>query len=166
MEFLKEPVFWTATALVLFILIMVFLKVPRMLAKALDGRAAVIRAEIDEARRLREEAQTLLANQQRKEREAEKEAEAILAEARAEAERTGAEARKELETFIARRRQQAEDKIARAEQQAVDDIRAYATEVSVNAAREIIRKEMSGARAGGIVDEAIAGLPERLAARR
>src|ERR1043166_2858189 len=111
-ELLKEGETWVAVGFVLVILLLVWKKVPAIVGKMLDDRANIIRAEIDEARRLREEAAAVLADYQRKAANAEKEAEAIVTEARADAERFAAEARATLTAQIARREQQAKDKIA------------------------------------------------------
>ena len=103
---------------------------------ALDHRSARIKAELDEARRLRDEAGKLLAEYQRKQREAEREAEAIVADAKAEAERVAAEARVKMEEFVARRTKLAETKIGQAEAQALADVRAAAAEAAVDRRRE------------------------------
>src|SRR5512145_52030 len=121
--------FWVAVAFVAFLLILAYYKVPALIAKALDDRADAIRKELDEARRLREEAQSLLADYQRKHRNAGQEAEAIVEQARREAEAFSAETRKALAETVERRRRQAEEKIARAEAQAVEDVRAAAVDM-------------------------------------
>src|SRR5215470_6310763 len=123
---LLEAEFWVAVGFVVFCGILVYLGVPKMMLDALDERSARIKAELDEARRLREEAQRLLADYQRKQREAEGEAEAIIASAKAEAERVAAEAKAKVEEFVARRTRMAETKIAQAEAQALADVRAAA----------------------------------------
>lgn len=130
--------FWALVGLILFFALLWYLKVPGMITGGLDKRADDIRTELDEARKLREEAQALLAEYQRKRHEAESEAEAIVAEANAEAERMTAEANKALEEMIARRSKAAEDKIAQAESQAVAEVRAKAADIAVDAARTIL----------------------------
>jgi F-type H+-transporting ATPase subunit b len=165
MRFITDPAVWTAIALLLFIVVLIILKVPGMLAKALDARAEGIRKEIEEARRLREEAQGLLDDYRRRSQEASREAEAIVAEARAEAQRAGEEARTDLANAIARRRKQAEEKIERAEEQAAQEIRAYAGAVSIGAAKRVIRAELDPPRAARLIDNAISALPERLRGR-
>jgi len=162
MELLKDPGFWVAASLVTFLLILVILKVPGMAVKALDGRATAIKTEIDEARRLRDEAQALLAEQQRQQAQAKTQADQIIAEARAEARRAAEEAKTELAATIERRRKQAEEKIARAEADAEADIRAYAGSVSVGAARRFIAAQMDEARSSRLIDGAIADLPKQL----
>src|SRR4029079_7271500 len=114
MEMIKEPEFWVAVCFVLFIGVLVYAGAHKKVTDALDHRSARIKAELAEARRLREEAGKLLAEYQRKQREAESEAEAIVADARAEAERVGAEARVKMEEIVARRTKLAEAKIGQA----------------------------------------------------
>src|SRR5213075_2450000 len=103
MQFLNEPENWVAVAFVIFIGLLIYLGVHKKIIEALDHRSARIKAELDEARRLRDEAGKLLAEYQRKQREAEQEAEAIVADAKAEAGRVAAEARVKMEEFVARR---------------------------------------------------------------
>ena len=119
--------FWVAVAFVAFLAILVYYKVPKLIAKALDDRADAIRKELDEARRLREEAQTLLADYQKRHRNVGQEAEAIVDQARREAEAFAHETRASLKDALERRTKLAEDKIARAEAQAVDEVRASAS---------------------------------------
>jgi len=165
MELLKDPAFWTAISLLLFIALLLVLNVQGALVKSLDARSGAIRTEIDEARRLRDEAQALLAEHQRRRREAQAETEDILAQARAEAEHAAQEARADLADLIERRRKQAESKIAQAEKQATKDIRAYAASVSIGAARRFISGQMDDRRSSELVDGAIATLPEHLKGR-
>jgi F-type H+-transporting ATPase subunit b len=128
----------------------------------LDARAARIASELDEARKLREEAQGLLADYERKRRDAEKEAEAILAQARVEAEAFVVETRQKLAETIARRGRMAEQKIAQAEVQAVKEVRAAAAELAIAAATRIIADQVQGAKADQLVDASIANLKDRL----
>ena len=164
-ELLKDPAFWTAVALVIFVAGLLLANVHGALIKSLDARAVTIKGELDEARRLREEASALFALHQRKQREAQKETEEILALAREEARIAAEEAREALAALIDRRRQQAEDKIARAEEQAVKDIRAYAASISIGAARRFIRSRIDERRSTALIDGAIAALPEKLRGR-
>jgi F-type H+-transporting ATPase subunit b len=154
--------FWVAIAFIAFLLILVYYKVPGLIAKALDDRAAAIRKELDEARRLREEAQTLLADYQRKHRNAGHEAEAIVEQARREAEVFAAETRKSLSESVERRRKQAEEKIARAEAQAVEDVRAAAVDMAIAAAEKILREKTAGAGGAALIDDSIRSLKTRL----
>ena len=121
-----------------------YLGVHRMLAKSLDDRAARIKAELDEARRLRDEAAQLLAEYQRKRQAAEGEAQDIIAGAKAEAERLAVEAKAKIEDFVARRTKMAETKIAQAEAQAAADVRSAAAEAAVAAAEKILSAETQG----------------------
>jgi len=109
------PELWVLVSFVLFVALLVYYKIPNKLAKALDDRAGKIHAELDEARRLREEAQAILADYQRKQRDAEKEAEDIIAMARREARFYAEESQKALGESLQRRVRSAEEKIARAE---------------------------------------------------
>lgn len=159
---LRSAEFWVAVSFVVFILILVYYKVPRLIAKALDDRAETIRKELDEARRLREEAAKLLADYQKKHRNAGQEAEAIVEEARREAQALAQETRVSLADTLERRTKQAEDKIARAEAQAVDEVRAAAVDLAMSAAEKILREKASGAAGAALIDESIRGLKGRL----
>jgi F-type H+-transporting ATPase subunit b len=133
-----EAEVWVAVAFVILMALMYYLRVHVTVLNTLDQRQARIKAELDEAKRLRDEAQSLLEAYQQKRREAETEAEAILAGARAEAERIAQEAAAKLEEFIARRTRMAETKIAQAEVQALADVRAAAADAAVSAAEKIL----------------------------
>ena len=133
-----DATFWATVALVLFIALVFYLKAPAMIAKALDDRAERIRNELDQARRLREEAQQILAEYQRKRKEAEKEADEIVAAAKHEAELLVAEAKQKTEDYVARRTLLAEQKIAQAERDAVNEVRSNAVDIAVEAARRLL----------------------------
>lgn len=133
-----DATFWAMIALFIFLGVVVYLKVPGMLTKSLDERAVKIRAELDEARRLREEAQGLLSEYQSRRRQAESEAAGIVAAAQREAEGMVAEARQKSQDYVARRTALAEGKIAQAEREAVAEVRATAVDVAVEAARKIL----------------------------
>jgi F-type H+-transporting ATPase subunit b len=135
---------WVAVAFVLFLGLLAKLGVHRKLLAALDNRGARIKTELDEAKRLREEAQAVLAEYQRKRGEAEREADAIIAAARDEAERLAAEAKGKVEEFVARRTKMAETKIVQAEAQALADVRAAAAEAAVAAAEKILTATAKG----------------------
>jgi F-type H+-transporting ATPase subunit b len=160
MDFLHDTHFWEAVAFFLAVAL-VWKKASGAITQALDQRAAKIREELDEARKLREEAQATLANYQRKQRDALKEAEEIVAHAKAEAERLGAQAARDLEAAIQRRQRLAEEKIDQAEQKALAEVRAAAVDVAVAAARRVLAEDM-GARGGALIDQAIESLPQRL----
>jgi F-type H+-transporting ATPase subunit b len=160
--FLARPETWMAIAFFLFIGLLLYYGVPRLIGKALDDRADSIRKELDEARRLREEAQDLLADYQRKAREAEQEAQTIIEHAKREAEALAAETRHSLQESVARRAKQAEEKIARAETQAVSEVRAAAVESAINTAEKILRSKAGGETGNRLVNESINGLRGKL----
>jgi len=162
MDMIKEPEFWVAVAFVLFVGVLIYVGVHKKLIEALDHRSNRIQAELDEARRLRDEAGKLLAAYQRKQREAEREAEAIIADARAEAGRVAAEARVKMEEFIARRTKLAESKIAQAEAQALTDVRAAAADAAVTAAEKILRDSAKGKIADDLIIQGIAAAKAKL----
>jgi F-type H+-transporting ATPase subunit b len=160
MLFLAE--FWVAVAFVVFLLVLAYYKVPALIAKSLDDRADAIRKELDQARRLREEAQTLLADYQHKHRAVGAETEAIVAQARHEAAAFAQETRRNLADALARRTKLAEDKIARAEGQAIDEVRAAAVDLAVAAAEKILREKASGSAGAALIDQSIHDLKSRL----
>src|SRR5947208_5989609 len=162
MDMIKEPEFWVAVAFVLFVGVLIYVGVHKKLIEALDHRSNRIQAELDEARRLRDEAGKLLAAYQRKQREAEREAEAIIADARAEAGRVAAEARVKMEEFVARRTKLAESKIAQAEAQALADVRAAAADAAVTAAEKILRDTAKGKVADDLITQGIAAVQAKL----
>ena len=133
-----DATFWAFVALIIFLGIVFYMKVPGMMAKSLDERANKIRNELDEARRLREEAQQLLAEYQRKRKEAEQEAGDIVAAAKREADQLVVEAQKKTEEYVARRTALAEQKIGQAERDAVNEVRASAVDIAVEAARKLL----------------------------
>ncbi len=154
--------FWVAVSFFGFIAVAFYYKLPGMITKALDERAAKIRNELEEAQRLREEARTLLAEYQRKQRDAVKEAEEIVAHAKIDAERYAAEAARDLESALARRAGMAETRIAQAEAQAVKDVRAAAVDLAIGAARRLLADELAGERGDKLVDDAISELKTKM----
>jgi len=154
--------FWVMIAFFIFAGIAVYLGAPGQIAKALDSRAEAIRKELDEARRLREEAQALLADYQKKSREAEEEAKSIVDQARREAEALAVETRKQLDDAVMRRSKMAEDKIARAENQALSEVRASAVEAAISAAEKILASKVSGDKADALVAESLADIKRKL----
>jgi F-type H+-transporting ATPase subunit b len=138
---------WVLVGLLIFIAIVFYIKVPAMLTKALDNRAERIRNELDEARRLREEAQALLAEYQNKRKEAEKEAAAIVEAARHEAAVLAEEAKKRTEDYVQRRTALAEQKIGQAEREAIAEVRSSAVDLAVEAARKVLGQKVD-AKAG------------------
>ena len=157
-----DATFWATVALVIFLGLIVYLKVPGLITKSLDDRSANIRNELDEARKLREEAQELLAEYQRKRREAEKEASDIIAAAQREAEVLAAEAHQKTEEFVARRTAMAEQKIAQAEAQAMADVKASAVDMAVAAAEAIVAGKASGKMADQLIADGIAEVKAKL----
>ena len=162
MEIFSDSAFWVAVSFVLFVLALLYFGVPRRITEALDARAAQIAQELDEARKLREEAQALLANYQRKQRDAEQEAEEIVTQARAEAERLAAETREALTDQLARRTKQAQDKIAQAEAQALKEVKDTAAGVAAAAARRIITDRIDQGRDAQLIDQGIKDLGTKL----
>jgi F-type H+-transporting ATPase subunit b len=161
MHLLADPEFWVLVAAVIFVAV-VWKPVRKSLIGSLDERAARIRAELDDARKLREEAEQLLAQYRQKEQEAAAEAAAIIAHAQEEAERIAAQAARDLEAALVRRQRLAEERIAQAEIKALDEIRAVAVDVAIGAARAVIVSDMDDARGGALIDAAIAALPQRM----
>lgn len=156
-----NPEFWVFVAFILFIAA-VSRRAWSILTDMLDRRSAAIRSEIDEARQLKEEAQALLAEYRRRQRDAAKETEDIIAHARQEAERHREQAKRALESSLARRREQALDKIAQAEADAVREVRSHAVNIAMSATRQVIAERLSDERANALVDESIKQLPQRL----
>jgi len=142
-------------AFVLFVGILVYFKVPTIVVGMLDKRADDIRADLDAARALREEAQQVLASYERKSREVQEQADRIVAKARQEAQDAADQAKRDIETSIARRLQAAEDQIASAEQAALRSVRNRAASVAVAAAGDVIAKQMNDDDAGKLIEDGI-----------
>lgn len=159
---MHDPAFWVAIAFFGFIGVAIYFKLPGMITKILDERAKKIRNELDEAQRLREEAQALFAEYQRKTRNAAQEAEDIVTHAQAEAKRHAEQASKDLADMMERRTIQAEQKIAQAEAQAVQDVRTAAVDLAVNAARRVMQEELAEDKSDALVDDAIGDLRTKL----
>jgi F-type H+-transporting ATPase subunit b len=153
---------WVAVAFVIFVAVLGYYKVHNMLLRALDARRDRIKAELDEARRLRDEAQALLASYRLKKEEAEQEAQAIIASAQAEAERLAGETAARMEELIGRRTQMAETKIAQAEAQALADVRAAAADAGVAAAEQILSRTVKDNVAEKLLDEGVAAIKSKL----
>ena len=161
MGILEAPDFWTLIAFVAFIGIVVW-KGGRKILKILDDRAAKIEAELEHARKLREEAQELLATYQRQQREAADEAEAIAAQAREEAERKAEQGKKDLEDYLARRTELAEQNVAQAEAQAINDVRNAAIDIALSATGRILRESLNDEQRDALVEQTIADLSRKL----
>lgn len=156
--FLGNPTLVVGASFVLFVILILWKKVPAMIAAALDERSAKIEAEIEEARILKEDAQALLAQFQRKQRDAQKEADAMIAQAKEEADIYQKEAIASMDALLARHQKAAEDKIGQLEANAVKEVSTAAVEVAVNAARQIIDAELAAKDKNKLVDEGIKGL--------
>src|ERR1700709_693276 len=156
-----DAAFWATIALFVFIAVVIYLKVPGMIGKALDGRIKAIENELAEAERLRQEAKFLLEEYEAKRQAAATEAEGIVAAAREEAFRLTAEAKVSLEQLITRRAKAVEDKIAQAESQAVAEVRSRSADVAVEAARLLLTRQMSQ-KGDALVDQAIRDVGSKL----
>ena len=153
---------WATTALVLFIALLVYLKVPGMVTKALDARADDIAKQLDEAKRLREEAQSLLTEYQKKRKDAEAEAANIVAAAEREAQMLAAEAKQKTEDYVARRNALSEQKIKQAEAEAINAVRAAAVDLAVAAAQAAIAAKSDAKRDGDLFSQAVSEVKSRL----
>jgi F-type H+-transporting ATPase subunit b len=162
MELLLEPELWVGVGFVLVVGLLLYVGVPKLVGGMLDARAAAIKTELDEARRLRDEALALLESYRQKAAGAEKEAEAIVVEARAEAERFAAESRSTLKSLIERRAQSAQDKIAQAEAAALAEIRSLAADAATAAAEKLIIARMDAKRTGALIADSIKDLSTKL----
>jgi F-type H+-transporting ATPase subunit b len=157
-----EAEFWVAIAFALFVGVLGYFGAHKKLVQGVDDRRDRIKAELDEARRLKEEAQALLAGYERKRHEVEREADAIIASAQAEAERLAAEAVAKVEEFVVRRTKMAQDKIAQAEAQALADVRSAAADAAVAAASSILAATVKNGIAENLLAEGIADLKAKL----
>ena len=161
MELFQDPEFWVAIAFLL-VVVLAYKPVMKSISSSLDARADKIRGQIEEARKLREDAQALLAEYQRKQREAMAEAEKIIAQARTDAARMKTEAEKDLEHSLERRKQQALDRIAQSEAQALSDVRNAAVDLALAAAEKLIVGSLDPAKKAALADKAINELQGRL----
>lgn len=158
----ETDTFWALVGLILFFVVVVAVGAPRQLIGVLDSRTTRIRTELDEARRNREESQALLAEYQRRRRDAETEAASIVEDARKEARRLTEEANEKLRDMVERRQKVAENKIAQAEAQAVSEVRGRASDLAIAAATEILQRRVSGDTANRLVDRSIDMVRQRL----
>jgi len=158
---MNDPTFWTAVAFVIFVALL-YRPVKKVLLSALDGRIDQIRSEVEEAQRLREEAQALLASYQRKQREAAQEAEEIVKQARSEAEIHRKETEKSMGELLKRQEALAIEKIAQAEATAVQEVREIAVDLAIAATQKILADKVTGDLSDTLVDKAITELPQKL----
>ena len=161
-EMFSEPEFWVAVAFFILMGLFAYLGVHKTVLKTLDHRSERIKAELDDARRLKEEAAKLLAEYQARRASAEREAQDTIASAKAEAERIAAEAKTKMEDFVARRTKTAEGKIALAEAQALADVRAAAADAAVTAASSILTQTVKGSVADDLLAKGITEVREKL----
>ena len=159
---LANPETWVAVGFLLFVGVFIYFRVHKTLAEALDKRSSQIAAEIDQARRLKAEAEQALSLYARKASEAQNEAQAIIAQAEAEARAIARDAQKALEESIARRTEAARAKIAQAEAKALDEVRAEAVRVATAAAERLIAETVDQSRGAALIDQAIAQLDKTL----
>ena len=162
MEFALDATFFAFIGLVLFLALVVYLKVPGMMAKSLDDRADQIRNELAEAKRLREEAQHLLAEYQRKRKEAEADAANIVEAAEREAEMLTAEAKKKTEEFVANRTAVSEQKIKQAEADAMKAVRSAAVDLAIAAAETVLAKKADAKVQSELFGTAVGEVKSRL----
>src|SRR6476469_6911360 len=162
MEFILEPEFWVAVSFFIFVVVVLYFGVHKKIAAVLDARALLIEKELEEARRLRIEAEKVLADYRRKEGEAANEAGSIIALAAKEAEMLAAETRKSVKEHFDRRMKLAEEKIARAEQDAVREVRSVAVDAAVAAAQSLIAEKLTVERAAKLVSDSIQTLNTKL----
>jgi F-type H+-transporting ATPase subunit b len=162
LEMFAEPEFWVAVAFFILMGVFVYVGVPRTVLKTLDHRSERIRGELDDARRLKEEAAKLLAEYKARGASAEREAQDIIASAKSEAERIASEAKTKMEDFVARRTKTAESKIALAEAQALADVRAAAADAAVTAASMILSQSVKGSVADDLLAKGIVEVREKL----
>lgn len=162
MTLFADPAFWAFIGLVLFFAVVIYFKVPGSLGKQLDERAERISKELDEARKMRDEAQELLASYQRRQREAEVEAETIVEAAKKEAKRIRDQARSDLEERIERRTRMAEAKIAQAEQEAAAEVKAAAADLAAAAAETLVRDKLDDKGRAALFKDSLKSLEQRL----
>ena len=162
MSFFATPEFWVAVSFFLFLGVLFYFGVHKKLAAALDARAERIAKELDEARRLREEAEKVLADYRRKQKDAVNETKAIVAQASKEAEILGAETRRSMSEHFERRMKLAEDKIARAESDALREVRAAAADAAIAAAERVMAAQLTPEAADRLVKHGIDALKTKL----
>lgn len=157
-----DATFWALVALILFLAILAYLKVPGKINEGLDSRAERIRNELEEARKLREDAQQLLAEYQRKRSEAEEEAKDIVAAAKRDAKAIVGEAKQKTEEYVSRRTLLAEQKIAQAERDAVNEVRSRAVDIAVAAAGNILSDKIDAKTNGDLFKSSLEALKTKM----
>ncbi|WP_457649836.1 F0F1 ATP synthase subunit B [Profundibacter sp.] len=159
---LKNPEFVVVIGFVLFLALLAYLKVPGLIGGMLDKRAEGIKSDLDEAKALREEAQTILASYERKQKEVQEQADRIVEAARAEAELVAKQAQEDLKASIARRLAAADEQIASAQASAVKEVRDTAIAIAVAAAEEVIAKKLTAADANALIEDSIKDVAAKL----
>ena len=162
MDFLNNTEIVVGIGFVIFVGILIYFGVPGMITRALDARAVRIKQELDEARALRDEAQTLLAGYERRQKEVRAQAEDIVTAARAEAEKAAEAAKEDIRNSVARRLKTATEQIAAAEQGAIRQIKDQAVTVAIAAAGDVFRDHIKAADANKLIDSAISEVGEKL----
>ena len=161
-EFMSAPETWVAVSFIAFVAILIYYKIPKLVTDQLDKRSAIIAKELEEATKLREDAQALLASYQRQQREAEKESENIVEQARQEAELMREEAEAALAAQIDRRTRLAEERIGQAEAQAVKEVKDIAADIAAEAARKIIAETMDDTSGDKLIEKSIAEVKDKM----
>jgi len=158
---LHDPTFWVAIAFAIFV-VLAFKPLKNAMMGGLDKKIASIKAEVDEAARLREEAQSLLAEYERKQAKGAKHAEEIVAAARKEAEESKTRAEAELQEALVRQEKASLLKIEQAEEKAIQEVRSMAVELAISAASKLITERVEGKEGDALIDKAIGELPNKL----
>ncbi len=159
---IATPEFWVLIAFLLFMGLLAYYSVPRIIGKMLDDRADEIRKNLDDARKMREDAQALLSDYQRKAAEAETEAQKIVDQAKREGEALRTEAERKAVEAVARRVKLAEEKIARAERQAISEVRGAAVDTAIKSAERLLADKASGDTGQRLIDQSISELKSKL----
>ncbi|MEC7537343.1 MAG: F0F1 ATP synthase subunit B [Pseudomonadota bacterium] len=158
---LQDPTFWVAVAFVIFV-IAVFKPIKGALIGGLDAKIEEIRREVEEAEKLREEAQSLLANYQRQQRQAMQDAENIVARAKEEAVRHRAEADEAMKEMVRRQEEQAREKIAQAEAAAIQEVKLMAVDLAMAASEKLLADKLVGDEGSRLIDKSISEIPQKL----
>ncbi|MFO0995636.1 MAG: F0F1 ATP synthase subunit B [Alphaproteobacteria bacterium] len=158
---LHDPTFWVLVSFLVFI-VLAIKPMRKSVLSALDQRAARIKAQLEEAQKLREDAQKLLAEYQQKQRQAMADIQGILAHAREEAARHRRQGEQALEASLQRRERQALDRIAQAETQALNDVRQAAADVAITATRQLLQSALDSSKRSAMIDAAIKELPQKI----
>ena len=158
---LQDPTFWVAVAFVIFV-IAVFKPIKGALIGGLDAKIEEIRREVEEAEKLREEAQSLLANYQRRQRQAMQDAENIVARAKEEAGRHHAEADEAMKEMVCRQEEQAREKIAQAEAAAIQEVKSMAVDLAMAASEKLLADKLVGDEGSRLIDKSISEIPQKL----